>query len=68
MMAKLIKLECNKSYATEANAIKAVEKKYGDDFGLRYIIMKTDDNRFFPVFIGQKALQEMVHFNFNVLM
>jgi hypothetical protein len=67
-MAKLIKLECNKSYATEANAIKAAEKKYGDSDDLRYFIMQTEDGRFFPVFVGQSALTNMVHFNFNVLM
>ena len=65
-MSKLVKLEAAKTYATEANAIKAFESKFaGRD--VRYIIMKTDDGRFFPVGLGEKALQAMVHFHFNVL-
>ena len=73
-MARQVKLQTNKSgtgvsYATEANAIKAVEKKFpeaGND-GLRYIIMTNDEGRFFPVFIGQDALKAGVHFHFHVL-
>lgn len=67
-MARFIKLEPNKTYATEANAIKAVEKKFpnvdGDD--LTYFLQRTEDGRFFPVFIGERALQRMVHFHFHV--
>lgn len=68
-MARMFKLEANKTYATEANAIKAVEKKYpeaGDD-GLTYFLQRTEDGRFFPVFVGERALQRMVHFHFNVV-
>lgn len=62
----------NKTYATEANAIKAVEAKYAkaDCFGgadVHYVIMTNDDGRFFPVFFGERALQNGVHFNFNVM-
>lgn len=67
-MARFIKLEPNKTYATEANAIKAVEKKFpeaGND-GLRYFIQWTPEGRCFPVFVGEKALQHGVHFHFNV--
>ena len=67
-MAKLIKLEANKTYATEVNAIKAVEKKFGGEVdGLTYFIMKTDDGRFFPVFVGQHAVEKHVFFHFNVV-
>lgn len=67
-MAKLIKIEANKTYATEANAIKAVEKKFGGEAdGLTYFLQRTDDGRFFPVFVGERALQRMVHFHFNIV-
>ena len=67
-MARLIKLEANKTYATEANAVKAVEKKFPESAndGLVYFLQRTEDGRFFPVFVGQKAVQQMVHFHFNV--
>lgn len=82
-MARLITITPNKTYASEANAIKAVEKKfplmatahpaYRD---LTYFIhsvrkggMGTDaeDLRYFPVFVGERAVQAQVHFHFNVV-
>lgn len=68
-MAKLVILEANKTYATAANAVKAVEKVFprGDDDGLRYILQRTDDGRYLPVFIGTKAVEHGVHFHFNVV-
>ena len=68
-MAKLITLNSNKTYATEANAIKAVEKRFpeSDDDGLRYIIMRTSDGRFYPVFIGTSAVHAGVLFHFHVV-
>lgn len=65
-MAKLIEFETTKTYATKANAIKAVEKKYGEDNALRYFIHQSEDGRFYPIFIGQEALSKQVHFNFHV--
>ena len=64
--ARYLKLECVKSYATEENAKKAVEKLYANS-DLRYFIARTDDGRFFPVFLGQEAVTAGVHFNFNVV-
>ena len=68
-MAKLISLTPNRTYATEANAIKAVEKRFpeSDDDGLRYIIMRTPDGRFYPVFVGTSAVHAGVHFHFHVV-
>lgn len=67
-MAKLINLEPNKTYATRENAVKAVEKKFGGEqyAHLTYIIHTHTDGRFFPVFLGERAVQAMVHFHFNV--
>lgn len=68
-MAKLLTLTATKTYATEANAIKAVEKKFpeSDNDGLRYIIMPTPDGRFYPVFVGNSAVHAGVHFHFHVV-
>lgn len=68
-MAKLLTLTATKTYATEANAIKAVEKRFpeSDNDGLRYIIMPTPDGRFYPVFVGNSAVHAGVHFHFHVV-
>ena len=68
-MARLIKLEMTKTYASEANVIKAVEKKYPESSNdqLRYIVLQHTDGRFYPVFLGMNALQHGVHFHFHVV-
>jgi len=68
-MARFFKLEPNNTYATEANAIKAVEKKFpeANNDGLTYFLQRTEDGRFFPVFVGERALQAMVQFHFHVV-
>lgn len=68
MAARQFKIEFSKTYATEANAVKAVEKKFGNwENDLRYFIMPTPDGRFGVVFVGVSALQDHVHFHFNVI-
>lgn len=67
-MARLVELQATKTYATKANAIKAVEKaNIKEDF--RYIIY-TDEatGRFYPVFLGEKCIQAGIHFKFHVVM
>lgn len=72
-MAKLITLQPAKTYATIENAIKAVEKKYpspgfSDEANLTYFIHREEaTGRYFPVFLGERAIRAMVHFNFNVV-
>jgi uncharacterized protein YegP (UPF0339 family) len=68
-MARLIELTGTKTYATKANAIKAVDKvvKNPQYDNLRYMIITTDDGRFFPCFIGQECLQAGIHFHFAVV-
>lgn len=67
-MARLLKFEANKTYATEANAVKAVDKKYSnEEQSLRYFIMQTADGRFFPIFVGDEAIERGVHFDFHVV-
>jgi hypothetical protein len=67
-MARLVTLTPNKTYATKANAVKAVEKKFPDanDDGLTYIMFTADDGRFYPVFLGERSLQAGVQFHFHV--
>lgn len=62
-MAKLIELKPNKTYATRENAIKAVEKIYGGmdnryekPFNFRYMIVKDEADRWFPICIGNDAV------------
>jgi hypothetical protein len=68
-MLKLIELENNKTYATEENAIKAVEKYFGKDTdaSLTYFIYRDENYRYFPVFVGHDAIEAGVHFVFNVI-
>lgn len=61
----LVEFKVTKTYATKVNAVKAAEAKYGQH-DLRYFIMPTDDGRFFPVFLGEAAVQAGVHFDFHV--
>lgn len=68
----LIKIQPTKTYATAANAVKAVEKALPPDApanqGLRYFLMQDDDGRFFPVFLGQSAVQRGIQFiGFNIV-
>lgn len=76
MAAHLIKVEFVKTYATEANAIKAAEEKFGKhEAHLRYIVVPVIKEfngkqmiRYGVAFLGEVALQNMVHFSgFNVL-
>ena len=70
MNAKFFNLNPSITYATRANAIKAVEKKFGPDdknSNITYIISITEAGRFFPVFIGERAIQAGVHFHFCVV-
>ena len=63
----------SKDYATRENAIKAVQRIYGpnvDRFGateLHYVIAVTPAGRFYPVFIGERAVRAGVHFKFAVV-
>lgn len=63
---KKIELKLTKTYATEENADKAVKKLLGDA-DLRYFVMPTKDGRFYPVFVGQSAIQANVHFHFHCI-
>lgn len=75
-MAQQIRIEPTKSYVSEATAHSAVNKKFGGSEykDLRYFIYKVDDvsdvkhyGRYVPVFVGINAVDNGVHFHFNVI-
>lgn len=68
-MARKFTIEPSKTYISEGNAIRAVEKLYprAEQDGLRYFIKSHTDGRFFPVFVGNSAVNAGVHFHFNVI-
>ena len=61
-----------KSYASKANAQKAVEKRMANfeinhRSGVQhFIIVQNDHGRYVPVFLGERALQAGLHFSFCV--
>jgi exoribonuclease II len=66
----LFELTPVRTYATRENAIKAVTKHFGDyefDRNQSYFIAVHSDGRFFPVFVGERAIQACIHFKFNVV-
>lgn len=68
-MARLIELTPCKTYATRENAVKAVERKVPADrlTEQTYFIHTHSDGRFFPVFIGERAMQAGLHHHFNLV-
>lgn len=73
-MAKQVTFQPNKTYATEAHAVKAVERVVDvyrgdgrDSDGLDFFITAGADGRFFPVFVGERAVQAGMHFHFCII-
>ena len=69
MIAQEIKIEFTKTYATEANARKAVEKwasTYQENLIARYIIIPTN-GRYGVLFIGNSAMEAGAHFHWNTV-
>ena len=57
-MINEFKPQPSKTYKTRENALKAVEKFYGEcEEMLRFMVVQNDEGRFYPIFIGQNALQ-----------
>lgn len=65
-MAREYEIRPSKTYSSKENVRKAVAKTFGD-CPVRYSILKTEDGRYFPLFIGQECIQYGVHFKFNVV-
>ena len=69
-MAKLITLTPVRTYKTVENAIKAVEAKIypTNEMDQTYFIHREESTgRYFPVFIGNRAITAQLHFLFNVV-
>lgn len=72
-MAKNLNIEFTKTYATEANAEKAVAKLLGADHAkthdeLRYMIVPVIVEgaiRYGVLFVGNSSIAAGMHFNFN---
>lgn len=75
VVASNVKIEYTKTYATEANAEKAVAKLLGDDHAkkdssLRYMInpvIVEGKIRYGVLFVGSSAIDHMIHIHFNVV-
>lgn len=73
-MARKYAIEFTRTYATEANAEKAVQKVLGEDHAyeesnLTYSILPTVVDgkvRFGVLFFGVRAVEAGLHFHFNV--
>lgn len=55
-----------KTYKTYANAVKAAEKAVPENSNIRIIIASTPEGRFFPVALGEEAMQLGLHFKMCV--
>lgn len=68
-----IKLQPLRTYATADNARKAVAKIFGPDVAAAgsadawYFITRDDEGRYFPVFVGERALKLGVHHSIIVV-
>lgn len=63
-MSHLIVIEPVKTFKTKQIAIKKAEEM---KTSARYFIMQSEDGRFFPVFVGDQAVLDLVHFRFNCI-
>lgn len=72
-LVNLAPLTPNKTYASHANAVKAVVKQYGANHdhpgtaSCSYVVAATPEGRFYPVFIGLRALEVGAQFHFPVV-
>lgn len=64
-MTREFEITTTKTYKTVDGARKAVEKAGFED--LRHFMMLTAEGRFFPVFVGEVAVQRGVHYRFNIV-
>jgi len=64
-MSRQFNIAMPKTYATPANAQKAVEKTVFRNYD--YVIAVDATGRYFPLFVGQSALQSGVHLKFAII-
>lgn len=65
-MATHVNLIPNKTYANMNTLNRALAKypRVAENPDLRYLILTTPEGRLYPVFLGEHALQNGVHFLF----
>ncbi len=67
-MATHVELTPDRTYAN-IKTMEAAMAKYprvAENPDLRYLVLTTPEGRVYPVFLGEKALQEGVHFLYCV--
>jgi hypothetical protein len=68
---RLVTLTPTRTYASAENAVRAVRKVFLADAAhcanLTYFLQRTADDRFFPVFVGERALHAGAHMHFNCI-
>lgn len=55
-----------RTYASRENAVKAFHKVFGPSPQFNWTIASTEDGRFFPLCVGERAMQAGAHFHFAV--
>lgn len=66
--AHQVKIKPARTYKTEQNALTAVANSVpGQNPNLRFILMQNPEGRWYPVFLGEPAVQAGAHFHFCVL-
>lgn len=62
-MANEVELIPYRTYATKQNMEKAIAKypQITANHNLRYLVMTNAEGRFYPIFLGQEAVQAGVH-------
>lgn len=67
-MATNINLKPDRTYANIKNLETAIGKypRIAEDPNLRYLVLTTPEGRVYPVFLGEYAIQNGIHFLFCV--
>jgi len=71
-MIRHLEMTPAKTYATRENAIAAVNKRFGERVTsengerLDFVVVANAEGRFFPLFLGERAIQAGMHFSFCV--
>lgn len=68
-MATQVVVNPQKTYISPDNARAAIAKYpfIDENRELRYVILQNAQGRYFPAFLGDKAIQAGVHFHFAVI-
>lgn len=62
-MIHQLNLKSERTYVTKERALKAINSMFSDS-NFRYLIVRNDEGRFYPICIGHEAVQAGTHFHF----